>query len=178
VILAGAALRALLMWSFGLGFHMPPLRPFASSAVLGFFPFAYLYLLLGGLASREVFYVALDAPRAVRALSLFVFLLPFFVLEEASFGVLIRKYSVPAGFLMGSLSKLLVLWAVAASVLLDAAPLDRTLVLVSLPLLTALLLLLQMFTVFVARATENSTIAAGFGAMTLSWFLATLYPLT
>jgi len=176
IALASAILRALLLWASGFHLHMPPLRSFVSSAILGFFPFAYLYLLLGGLLSHELINLRLDGPRTLVALSLFVFLLPYFLLEEAASGPLVRKFGAPIGFLFGGFTKLFLLWAVLASGLLESSS-DRLLVANSLPLLTGVLLLLQMFTTFVLKSTENATMAASFGALTFSWLLAAVFPL-
>lgn len=176
VALASAVLRALLLWASRFHLHMPPLRSFVSSAILGLFPFAYLYLLLGSLLARELLNLALDGPRTLVALSLFVFVLPYFLLEEAASGPLVRKFGAPIGFLFGGLTKLFLLWAVLASGLLEPSS-HRLLVVSSLPLLTGVLVLLQMFTTFVLKSTENATMAASFGALTFSWLLAAVFPL-
>jgi dienelactone hydrolase len=176
VALASAVLRGLLLWASRFHLHMPPLRSFVSSSVLGLFPFAYLYLLLGGVLSSELLNLRLDGPRTLVALSLVVFLLPYFLLEEAASGAVVRKLGAPIGFLFGGLTKLFLVWAVLASGLLEPS-VHRLLVASSLPLLTVVLLLLQMFTTFVLKSTENATMAASFGALTFSWLLAALFPL-
>jgi len=175
-----AILRGLLLLGARVNLHMPPVRPLASSVLLGLFPFAYVYGLVGSVVSRELFYVLLDGPRMLRASSIFVFVLPFFLLEEAAFSPLVRKLGAPVGFLLGIPSKLFfvwAVWAVAASSLVPALPGPRLLLTTSLPLLTAALLSVQMFATFVSKSTENATMAASFGALSFSWLLAVFYPL-